>query len=85
MYAVVSVPSCFTTREPIFIPEPPLSSTTVNTTGCLLFVTYAPEVGEVIVITGFTVSCTTNLKPDKVSPVTVVDVPAVFVAVTEQL
>ena len=53
-----TVSSCLTTSVERSTPEPSVSSVTVKTTGCLLLLTYAPEDGERIVMTGATFSLT---------------------------
>ena len=63
-------------------PEPSASSTTVNTTGCLLLLTYAPVDGEMMVMTGATRSRTTSFSPAMVEASAVPTVPASLVAFT---
>ena len=80
-----AAPSSVTDSVLKLTPEPPVSSVTVKITGWRAFVTYAPEVGDRIAITGATVSFTTNCSPLSVVPSAVTEVPAVFVASTVTL
>ena len=74
-----------TTRVVRSTPEPPASSVTVNTTGCLLLDTYAPLAGDTMVMTGATRSLTTSFNPARVEPSAVPVVPASLVALTVTL
>ena len=75
-------PSSLTTTDSRSTPDPPASSITVKVTGWLLLVTLAPLDGEVMVITGATVSFTISCRPGRVEPSAVPWVPAVLVART---
>ena len=74
-----AAPSCLTTSVDRSTPEPSASSTTVNTTGCLLLLTVD---GEMMVMTGATRSRTTSFSPAMVEASAVPTVPASLVAFT---